>query len=141
MKARPHASHHEGTAPGVRALPSRADVVGRPSTAPPSLDAIARDPAGAAALPLAATTALLAQAAAVQGALAARALALALAPELPSSGGVPLTVKDAAARLNVSVDWLYRRAHALPFTVRHGRALRFTPEGIAAYLRDRAGQR
>ena len=107
----------------------------------PTLDAIVRDPVVASTLPLATTTTLLAQVAAVQSALTARAVALAFEPSPADVGQVPLTVKEAAQRLNVSVDWVYRHAHELPFTVRHGRALRFTPDGIAAYLRDRAGRR
>src|SRR5262245_23792972 len=38
-----------------------------------------------------------------------------------------LDVREAAARLNLSVDWLYRHAKKLPFTRRVGRAVRFDP--------------
>jgi len=45
-----------------------------------------------------------------------------------------LNVKQAAELLNVSVDWLYRRADRLPFTKRLSRkALRFSKNGLLKY--------
>jgi excisionase family DNA binding protein len=53
-----------------------------------------------------------------------------------------LTVEEAAERLGTSRDWLYRKAHKLPFTVRLGpRQLRFSSRGIDRYLRTRQGLR
>jgi excisionase family DNA binding protein len=53
-----------------------------------------------------------------------------------------LTVEEAAERLGTSRDWLYRKAHKLPFTVRLGsRRLRFSSKGIDRYLRTRQGLR
>jgi hypothetical protein len=50
-----------------------------------------------------------------------------------------LTAEQAAALLNVSVDWMYRHASGLPFTKRLSRkALRFSKAGL---LRWRAGRR
>jgi len=48
-----------------------------------------------------------------------------------------LTAEQAAGRLNVSVDYLYRHAGKLPFTVRQGRLLRFSANGINEYIRYR----
>ena len=59
-----------------------------------------------------------------------------------ASEGHLLTVEEAAERLGTSRDWLYRKAHKLPFTVRLGaRQLRFSSKGIDRYLRTRQGWR
>jgi len=50
-----------------------------------------------------------------------------------------LDVEEAAARLSTTVDWLYRHAAELPFTVRTGRLLRFSSASIARYIRERRG--
>ncbi len=52
-----------------------------------------------------------------------------------------LTVEEAAEKLSVTVDWLYRHAARLPFTVRPGpRQLRFSLRGIERYIRQRQGR-
>jgi len=49
-----------------------------------------------------------------------------------------LTAEEAARRLGVSVDWLYRRARSLPFVKKLSRKVtRYSAEGIAAYLSAR----
>lgn len=106
----------------------------------PTLDALAADPGQAVALPGPAVAGLLARLAAVQAALAARALTLALEPAEPPSADADrlLTAEEAAERLAMSRDWVYRHARRLPFTVRlDGSALRFTAHGIDRYLRQR----
>ena len=50
-----------------------------------------------------------------------------------------LGIEDAAAKLGVTPDWLYRHHKGLPFTVRHGRPLRFSELGIEQYIRKRRG--
>jgi hypothetical protein len=50
-----------------------------------------------------------------------------------------LTVTEAADRLAMSKDWLYRNARKLPFTIRQGSALRFSLHGIDDYIRKRRG--
>src|SRR5262249_32010547 len=50
-----------------------------------------------------------------------------------------LHVREAAAKLRKSKDWLYRHATRLPFTVRVGHQLRFSSDGIARYVRERQG--
>ena len=42
-------------------------------------------------------------------------------------------------KLGVKPDWLYRHHKDLPFTVRHGRLLRFSELGIEDYIRRRLG--
>ena len=48
-----------------------------------------------------------------------------------------LTVEQAAAKLADKVDWLYRHADQLPFTVRQGRLLRFSERGIEEWIAQR----
>jgi predicted DNA-binding transcriptional regulator AlpA len=65
-------------------------------------------------------------------------------PQIPTiakeNGGVQLNdhllnPKEAAARLNVTVKWLYRHAKQLPFTKRLSRkALRFSEQGLQRWL-------
>lgn len=45
-----------------------------------------------------------------------------------------LSVDDAAGRLNVSRDYLYRNSRRYPFTRREGRKLLFSSNGIDKYL-------
>jgi hypothetical protein len=117
----------------------------RPVGSPiPSLDALAAEPAQAAALPLALTAALLAQCAFVHGALVARLLTLlAEGPQSERQGHENdrlLTPGEAAATLGVSLAWLYRHAHHLPFTRRLSRTvLRFSEVGVRRYLETRRG--
>jgi predicted DNA-binding transcriptional regulator AlpA len=50
-----------------------------------------------------------------------------------------LTANEAAARLGISTDNLYRKARSLPFTVHVGpRQLRFSAAGIERWIRRRA---
>jgi predicted DNA-binding transcriptional regulator AlpA len=62
----------------------------------------------------------------------------ALSPSPPTDRR--LNVKEAAAKLGTSKDWLYRHAGTLPFTVRIGRGVGFSEAGIERYLRQRAGR-
>jgi excisionase family DNA binding protein len=50
-----------------------------------------------------------------------------------------LGVEEAAAKLGVTTDWLYRHHKELPFTLRHGRRVRFSELGIEQYIRKRRG--
>jgi hypothetical protein len=90
-----------------------------------ALDAVAVEDLPAVALYLAA----------LQSAAAAR-LAAATRPVAVSRNGTEalLDVREAAARLHVSPDWLYRRAKQLPFSRRVGRAVRFDPAGLARWV-------
>jgi len=107
----------------------------------PTLDALATDPSKAANLAGPVVAALLARVAAVSGTLAARAVALTHQTEAssgPDEEDRLLTVEQAAERLAVSRDWIYRRVSTLPFTVRlDGSAVRFSAQGIARHIRQR----
>ena len=50
-----------------------------------------------------------------------------------------LNVSQAAEKLCVKRDWLYRHHSDLPFRVRHGKLLRFSELGIEDYIRKRRG--
>ncbi len=82
---------------------------------------------------------MLSQLSALQGAMAARLIA-ADRDEAASAEETLLTVDEAAERLGVSKDWLFRRSRTLPFVVRLGRHLRFSSRGIDRYLRNRTGR-
>ncbi len=53
-----------------------------------------------------------------------------------------LNSADAASRLGISKDWLYRNATCLPFTVRVSEGLlRFSAKGIDHFITTRVGRR
>ena len=60
--------------------------------------------------------------------------------EHSADGDRLLTVEEAAPKLGTSVDHLYRHAKNYPFTVRNGRALRFSEVGIERFIRQRMGR-
>lgn len=100
--------------------------------AAPTLDEIAHDPGRAAGLLTEERARLLARALAVVGALAA--------PAVSHNGSAPaedrlLDVEETARRLGVSTDYVYRHHSTWPFTVRRGRKLGFSEQGLADYLR------
>jgi predicted DNA-binding transcriptional regulator AlpA len=97
---------------------------------------VLRDPARLEQLDPCHIPALLTALSAVQASVAARLMAVA-----PESTGADedtlLDVEDAANRLGVSTDWLYRRTKELPFVVHVGRHVRFSSKGIARYITNR----
>jgi excisionase family DNA binding protein len=84
--------------------------------------------------------ALLTQLSAVQASMAARFVVTSLESGDGHSTDALLNVKEAAARLGTSADWLYRRTKSLPFVVRVGRHVRFSANGIDRYIRNRMGR-
>ena len=50
-----------------------------------------------------------------------------------------LNIDQACEKLGRKKDWLYRHHKELPFTVRHGKPLRFSELGIEEYIRERRG--
>jgi len=48
-----------------------------------------------------------------------------------------LNIDQACEKLGRKKDWLYRHHKELPFTVRHGKPLRFSELGIEEYIRQR----
>ncbi len=52
-----------------------------------------------------------------------------------------LKAAEAAQRLGMSKDWVYRNAHKLPFTVRPSPGqVRFSAHGIKKYIKQRRGK-
>ena len=104
----------------------------------PTLDDLAADPSKAAMLPPDVARSLW-----VRGHVALGALApvIAATPSLATGTSEEdrlLTVDDAAFKLGVTKDWLYRRAKSLPFTVRPSPGtVRFSLRGIEKYFRQR----
>jgi predicted DNA-binding transcriptional regulator AlpA len=108
--------------------------------------AVFNDPTLCATLPPDAVAPLLMQVAAgltrltaLQNALAARVLTATAGPAPSPSGPEHLLgVEEAAARLGMSTDWLYRHARQLPFTRRVGRrALKFDSASLDRWLAQR----
>lgn len=106
-----------------------------------SLSLLLADPSRVAEVPADLLPAVLAQCAALQSTLLARLLMERPEQCGPSDGGDSLLdVTEAAKRLMVSPDYLYRNAKRLPFTVRFGRRLRFSVRGLDRYIRQRQGR-
>jgi excisionase family DNA binding protein len=84
---------------------------------------------------LAASAAMVVQLAALQPVLLARLLEVDGTPTESAEG--LLDVEEAAKKIGMSRDWLYRHAKGLPFTRRVGRALRFDRVGLDAWVRAR----
>lgn len=109
----------------------------------PSLDELAADPGRARQLPPEVAERFLAQVHVLEGALLGRLLAA-----RGTQNGQPealdgdrlLTVEEAARKLGVSEDWIYRRARTLPFVVRLGARLRCSEQGIERWCRQRQGK-
>jgi predicted DNA-binding transcriptional regulator AlpA len=106
----------------------------------PTLDELARDPLRASGLAADALAALAARCAAVQSALAAAQFALVVnggtadAPA-PHDDDRLLGIKEAAAKLGVTRDYLYRRKD-LPFRVSVAPGqVRFSLKGIEKFIR------
>src|SRR5262249_44224419 len=97
-----------------------------------SLTDLIAEPHRAATLSADTALALLVQVAPVYAALQARAAA-----GTPGSHdeGRLLRAGEAAQKLGLTVTALYKQAPRLPFTVRNGRALRFSETGIDEYIR------
>jgi excisionase family DNA binding protein len=96
-----------------------------------------RDPARVEAIPASQIPALLTQLSTLQTAMAARLIA---EEKVAPQGDNLLTIEEAAARLGVSADWLYRRTRNLPFVVRVGRHVRCSASGLDRFIRSRMGR-
>jgi predicted DNA-binding transcriptional regulator AlpA len=108
-----------------------------PLAAVPTLEALAEDPAQIDALPAPVVVALWATA----DQLARRLMLRLMTAPPPATEDRLLGVEEAAAILGKTVDWLYRHHDALPFTVREGRLVRFSKNGIQRYIEARCRQR
>ncbi len=100
----------------------------------PTVAELIQDPAKAMTLPPEAAKALWLDLITVEKTLAMRAMTVVDKPHLEDR---LLTVEQAADILSKTTDWLYRRAKILPFTVREGRSLRFSHNGIQKYIQAR----
>lgn len=90
-------------------------------------------PTELASVPQAELPGLLAHLAALQAAIAARLAS----PETRVSGGNGLTVKEAAKRLGVSPEYIYKHKDRLPFVRRHGRRVVCMDTGIDRWQKTR----
>jgi excisionase family DNA binding protein len=84
--------------------------------------------------------ALLTQLSAMQTSMTARLVAATHDAAQDSGEESLLTIEEAANRLSVSKDWLYRRTNKLPFVVRVGGRVRFSGSGIDRYIKNRMGR-
>jgi hypothetical protein len=104
----------------------------------PTLDEIAADPKSAASLPREVIAGLLLKVAAVESALATALLDpdyRVTAVPAPIDGDRLLVVEEAAAKLGVTCDYLYRRKD-LPFRVAVAPGqVRFSLKGIEKFIR------
>jgi hypothetical protein len=117
----------------------------------PTLDQLAVDAGAAAGLPLTTIAALQARCIAALGALAtAQLLASNANGQGPAADTSPaaeerlLTVDEAASKLSVTPQWLYRRAKRLGLAIKLGDGtLRFSSAALDAYVKAQAlrGQR
>ena len=106
----------------------------------PRLEEIADSPALASQLSFEVVEALLGKNAVVQSVLVSRLLALRAQPiqaAHSADGDRLLDVEEASRKLGKSKDYLYRHASDYPFTVRDGRSLRFSDQGIEKFIRQR----
>lgn len=76
---------------------------------------------------------------AIQTALTVRLIASPSGAPSPADDHL-LDIEEAAERLGITKDWLYRRSAKLPFTVRMGNRLRFSSNGIDRYIQQRKGR-
>jgi predicted DNA-binding transcriptional regulator AlpA len=106
-----------------------------------AIRAVLGDPAKATEVPPSHVPAVLGQLAELQAIFLARLMAGANgAMPLMSAPDSNLDIEEAARRLGVSVAYLYRNAGRLPFTVRIGRRLLFSVEGMERWNRRRQGR-
>jgi excisionase family DNA binding protein len=106
------------------------------------LDDLARDPGRAADLPPGARQAIVLTCSAIIAACAAVGSGDPV-DGAPAGGAAEdrlLTVREAAVKLGVSTDHLYRHAGHYPFTVRFGTRVRFSLQGLERYCRQRQGR-
>lgn len=86
---------------------------------------------------------ILAQLAALQMTLAAQLIASNsgdIGPIVGQQSDRLLNVQEAARKLDMSEDYLYRHADKLPFAVRTGRRRHFSERGIERYIRQKVGR-
>lgn len=108
-----------------------------PNTEHLSVIDLAQDLSKVEGLPCGQIPGLLTQLSALQTAMAMR---LITGGQSNETSDTLLTVDEAATRLGVSTDWLYRRTNKLGFVVRVGRRVRFSSQGIDRYVKRQTGR-
>ncbi len=101
-----------------------------------------RDPVRVNDLPPEMISGVICQLAALQSVLAARLVSAVVGGNSHQDATRDhdlLSVTEAARKLRVSKDWLYRNKH-LPFRIRMGRRILFSSRGIEKYICQRQGQ-
>ncbi len=107
----------------------------------PDLAAIAADPGKVSLLPLEAIPGMRAELARLDSLLLMRLFQSGNGQgQAQENGDQLLTAEQAARKLGRSRDHMYRHADQYPFTVRNGRALRFSEAGIEKFIRQRMGR-
>jgi predicted DNA-binding transcriptional regulator AlpA len=105
----------------------------------PTLDSLMTDPGLVQTLPAHVVDHILIQVTSLLPLLVAKAHAVTTTQKSQQEDRL-LSIEEAAAILGKTKDWLYRHADSLPFTVREGRLLRFSNNGIQKYIHARLGQ-
>lgn len=102
-----------------------------------TLDELAADPRQASELPPEALAALASKCAVAHGAIASAQAARLIAGDMATGGSDKLlTIEQAAERLSITKDALYRMSKTAPFAVRLGPGqLRFSSAGIDEWIR------
>lgn len=101
----------------------------------PSLDDLARDPSLARDLPARTLEAIVIKCAAVQSAAAVALVEAAEHSKKDEVGDRLLSVEEAAAKLSVSKDWVYRRGKKLGLAVQLGTGtLRYSNKAIEEHI-------
>ena len=107
----------------------------------PTLAELITDPAKAANFPPEAVPALLGDLERLKATLWARLTVPQNGQgQAQGNGDRLLTAKEAAAKLGMSEDYLYRNGSKLPFVVRIGRQVRYSEAGIEKFIKQRSGR-
>ena len=115
--------------------------VGRAEVEKVTLEDISREPLRARGLSPDAIAALLAQCGAAQGALLAALASSNGYAQAPNQEDRLLTVGEAAAKLAVKPEWLYRRGKRLGLAVKLGDGtLRFSNNALEGYIRENTAE-
>lgn len=108
------------------------------SVTPIDISSLLKDASRIGQIPASQIPALLTQLSSLQTAIASRLIVN--DEEAADDADQMLTVEEAAARLGVSADWVYRRSKSLPFIVRFGRNVRCSARELDRFLKNRVGR-
>ena len=115
--------------------------VGRVVAVEVTLEDLSREPLRARTLSSETIATLMAQCGAAQGALLAALASANRNQQAPDQENRLLTVGDAAARLAVKPEWLYRRGKRLGLAVKLGDGtLRFSNQALERYIRENTAE-